>query len=75
MGTVLKAMDGLIVPLTKQNLVGRWQQRRTLAALKGLTDSEDRDRRFIPPGDVLDTEDEDEAYSKLIDQLMRLNIF
>jgi hypothetical protein len=75
MGTVLKAMDGLVVPLTKQNLVGRWQQQRTLAALKVLTNSEDRDRRFIPPGDVLDTEDESEAYSKLIDQLMRLNIF
>jgi hypothetical protein len=75
MGTVLKAMDGLVVPLTKQNLVSRWQQRRTLTALKGLIHTEDRDRRFIPPGDVLDTEDENEAYSKLIDQLMRLNIF
>ena len=33
------------------------------------------DRRFIPPGDVLDTRDEDEAYDKLIEQLMRLKIF
>jgi hypothetical protein len=75
MDTVLKAMEGLVVPLTEQDLVARWKQRKTLAALKGLADNEDRDRRFIPPGEVLVTDDENDAYSKLIEQLKRLKIF
>ena len=75
MYTVLKVMEGLVVPLTKQDLVLRWQQRRTIAALRALADSESGDRRFIPPGDVLEAIDEAEAYSKLIDQLIRLKIF
>lgn len=75
MDTVLKDMEGLVVPLTTQDLVARWKQRRTLVALKRLADMESRDRRFIPPGDVLETSDEEEAYSKLIEQLMRLKIF
>jgi hypothetical protein len=75
MDTVLKAMGGLVVPLTVQNLVERWKDRRTLEALKRLADQESRDRRFIPPSDVLDTEDTVEAYTKLIHQLMRLQIF
>jgi hypothetical protein len=75
MDTVLKVMEGLVVPLTEQDLVTRWQQRRTIAALKGLAENESRDRRFIPPGDVLDAVDEGEAYSKLIEQLRRLKIF
>jgi len=75
MNTVLKDMEGLVVPLTTQDLVARWNQRRTLAALKRLADTESRDRRFIPPGDVLETSDEEEAHSKLIEQLIRLKIF
>ena len=75
MDTVLKVMEGLVVPLTEQDLIARWKQRRTILALKRLSGSESRDRRFIPPGDVLETSDEDEAYSKLIEQLMRLKIF
>jgi hypothetical protein len=73
MDTVLKAMEGLIVPLTEEDLVVRWKQRRTIAALKNLAGG--RDRRFIPPGAVLETRDENEAYTKLIEQLMRLKVF
>ncbi len=73
MDTVLKSMEGLVVPLTAQDLISRWNQRRTLGVLKSLAES--RDRRFIPPGDVLETSDEEEAYSKLIEQLIRLKIF
>ena len=75
MDTVLKVMGGLVVPLTKQDLISRWKDQRTLATLKVLADREGSDRRFIPPSDVLDTDDEVEAYSKLIDQLMNLKIF
>ena len=75
MDTVLKVMGGLVVPLIKQDLISRWKDQRTLAALKLLADREARDRKFIPPSDVLETENEDEAYSKLIDQLMHLKIF
>ena len=75
MGAVLKAMDGLVVPLTEQELVGRWQQRQTLAALKQVADDARSDRRFIPPGDVLVTENEAEAYAKLIELLISLKIF
>ena len=75
MDTVLKVMGGLVVPLIKQDLISRWKDQRTLAALRLLADREARDRRFIPPSDVLETEDQDEAYSKLIDQLMHLKIF
>ena len=38
MDTVLKVMEGLVVPLAVQDLVARWKQRRTLEALKGLAD-------------------------------------
>ena len=75
MDTVLKVMESLVVPLTERELVGRWTLRRTLAALKTLATNESRDRRFIPPGDVLDAGDETEACSKLIEQLVRLKIF
>ena len=75
MDTVLKVMEGLVVPLTEQDLTARWRERRTLASLKALGDNEARDRRFIPPGDVLVADSESEAYSKLIEQLKRLKIF
>ena len=75
MGTVLKGMEGLVVPITRQGLIAQWKDRRTLTALKGLAESESRDRRFIPPGEVLEAGDEDDAYSQLIEQLIRLKIF
>ncbi len=75
MDTVLKAMEGLVVPLAEQDLIARWRERRTIAVLKSLRENESRDRRFIPPGDVLATDDDAEAYSKLIEQLKRLKIF
>lgn len=75
MDTVLKVMEGLVVPLTEEDLVARWTQRRTISALEALAGNDSHDRRFIPPGDVLDTIDENEAYSKLIEQLIRLKIF
>ena len=75
MDTVLKVMEGLVVPLSEQDLIGRWQERRTLATLRSLADNEARDRRFIPPGEVLNADDENEAYLKLIEQLKRLKIF
>jgi hypothetical protein len=34
-----------------------------------------RDRRFIPPGDVLEASNDAAAYLKLIEQLIRLKIF
>ena len=75
MNTVLQAMDSLVVPLTEQDLVDRWKIRKTLVALKAVADNESRDRRFIPPGDVLDAASETDAYPKLIEQLIRLKIF
>jgi hypothetical protein len=75
MDTVLKVMEGLVVPVTEQDLVSRWKQRSTLNKLKGIAKSEGRDRRFIPPGEVLEAPNETAAYSKLIEQLMRLKIF
>jgi hypothetical protein len=75
MDTVLKVMEGLVVPLTEQDLIARWKQRGTLAALAALAENEARDRRFIPPGEVLNADDDNEAYLKLIEQLKRLKIF
>jgi hypothetical protein len=37
MNTVLKAMEGLVVPLTEQDLIIRWKQRGTIALLRDLT--------------------------------------
>ena len=76
MNTVLEVMEGLVVPLTEQDIIARWKQRGTIARLKALAiNDNNRDRRFIPPGDVLESGNEIEAYSKLIEQLMRLKIF
>jgi hypothetical protein len=75
MDTVLKVMEGLVVPISEKDLVARWRERRTMTTLKSLSDNEARDRRFIPPGDVLSADSEGEAYSKLIEQLKRLKIF
>ncbi len=75
MDTVLKAMEGLVVPLSEKDLIARWKQRQTISSLKALAENEARDRRFIPPGDVLNADDENNAYSKLIEQLERLRIF
>lgn len=75
MNTILEVMEGLVVPLTEQDLIARWKQRGTIAKLRDTADNEERDRRFIPPGDVLEAIDEGEAYTKLIEQLIRLKIF
>jgi hypothetical protein len=75
MDTVLKAMEGLVVPISEQDLIARWKQRQTLASLRALAENESRDRRFIPPGEVLNVDDEKGAYSKLVEQLKRLRIF
>jgi hypothetical protein len=49
MDTVLKVMEGLVVPLTEQDLVARWEQRRTVGALRVLADNESRDRSEVDP--------------------------
>jgi hypothetical protein len=75
MDSVLRAMEGLVVPLATQDLIGRWKDKKTLSALRALAQSEASDRRFIPPGEVLEAQSEREAYPKLIEQLIRLKIF
>ena len=74
MDTVLTAMEDLVVPITRENLTARWTERGTLASLRNMTSSEGEDRRFIPPGEVLEALDEYDAYKKLIEQLIRLKI-
>ena len=74
MDTALNAMEHMIVPIPREELIDRWCDRRTLQALRDVAGSANRDRRFIPPGDVLETDGEREAYAKLIEQLIRLNI-
>jgi hypothetical protein len=75
MNAVLDAMGKLVVPLPPQELIGRWRERGTLSKLRDLARNEGRDRRFIPPGEVLEATDEIEAYAKLIEQMIRLKIF
>ena len=74
MRTVLDAMDQMTVPVSTQELIGRWIERRTLQELNALAEKEKRDSRFVPPGDVLETRDEHDAYAKMIEQLIRLKI-
>ena len=75
MKTILDAMDGLTVPLFEKDIVERWKARQTLEEIRGMAGDSVNDRRFIPPGEVLTTTDENGAYSKLIGQLIRLQIF
>jgi hypothetical protein len=74
MNTVFEVMAGLVVPMTEKELVARWRSRETIGALRKLADRASKDGRFIPPGDVLDTKDEADAYTKLLDQLLQLKI-
>lgn len=75
MNTVLKDMEGLVVPLTEQDLTSRWKQKKTLSTIKSLAESEQRDRRFIPPGEVLNATSDADAHAQLVQQLVRLKIF
>ena len=72
---VLGAMNGLVVPITKHDLIERWKQKRTLDNLKSDASQQAGDRRYIPPGEVLEAGDEFDAYSKLIDEMITLRIF
>lgn len=74
MGTVLEAMEGLVVPLEENDLATRWRERRTLTKLQSEAEKQNNDSRYIPPGEVLMAE-ETEAYALLIEQLVRLKIF
>jgi hypothetical protein len=75
MNTILKDMEALVVPLTRSDLIARWKQRRTLDNLKELAGRAVSDRRFIPPGEALNAPTETDAYTLLIEQLVRLKIF
>ena len=75
MNTVLKDMEGLVVPLTEQELTSRWKQKTTLSTIRSLAESEQRDRRFIPPGEVLNASSDADAHAQLVQQLVRLKIF
>lgn len=74
METVLKDMERLVVPLTENELAVRWRERRTLETLKTQAQEAGNDGRYIPPGQVLQTP-EDDAYPLLINHLVSLKIF
>lgn len=69
------AMNNLIVPILEADLTTRWQERGVLLSLKREAQREGHDRRFIPPGAVLDAPDEDDAYAKLVELMINLRIF
>lgn len=73
MRIVLDDMKGLVVPLSEDDLVARWQERGTLGKMQRQAEKEN-DSRYIPPGEVLETA-EPAAYPLLIEQLVRLKIF
>lgn len=75
MPLVLKALEGLTVPIDQDRLVDRWRERDTLAGLRSLVEQAGRDQRFIPPGLVLDSADESNAYRNLIATMIGLRIF
>ena len=75
MNTVLKDMANLVVPITAESLVSRWKESGTWASLKSLGMLDGQDRRFIPPGNVLEMTNEDDALLSLIEQLKHLKIF
>lgn len=75
MPPVLKALQGLTVPIEQVQLVDRWRQSHTLTELRSLGEQQGRDQRFIPPGLVLDAADESNAYQNLIATMIGLRIF
>ena len=74
MTIVLDAMEGLVVPIQRDDLIARWSERGALESLRMLRDKKDKERRLIPPGEVLDAANDTDAYQKLIEQLIRLKI-
>ena len=62
MNTILEVMEGLVVPLTEQDLIARWKQRGTIAKLRDTADNEERDRRLIRHRRLLKASDEGAAY-------------
>lgn len=75
MSTVLKAMDSLTVPILESDLTTRWRERDTIQSLKREAQEKSDDHRSIPPGNVLETTDDDEARARLVEQMVRLRIF
>ena len=75
MNMVIEDMKGLVVPLAVGDLISRWKQEKTLTKLKSLAADAAFDRRFIPPGEVLQAQTDAEAYHLLVDQLVKLRIF
>ena len=75
MNTVLKDMANLVVPITSEGLISRWKESGTWASLKSMGMPDGQDRRFIPPGNVLEMKNEHEALLSLIEQLKHLKIF
>lgn len=75
MPLVLRALQGLTVPIDQDQLIVRWRERGTLPALRSLVEQESQDQRFIPPGLVLEAADESNAYRNLITTMVGLRIF
>ncbi len=74
MTIVLTDMESLVVPLSADDLAARWRERGTLKKLRKQAGEAGNDRRYIPPGEVLETPERN-AYPLLIEQLVRLKIF
>lgn len=74
MPEVLSALQGLTIPLDRDSLIGRWQEREVLKKLHSLAKVRDSDQRFIPPGRVFDRPTEIAAYEELIALMIQLRI-
>ncbi|MBF0374481.1 MAG: hypothetical protein HQL39_13840 [Alphaproteobacteria bacterium] len=74
MHDVLGSLAGLTVPIGRDDLARRWQERGILQKLQAAASQNSSDLRFIPPSEVLEASTEWEAYDKLIESLRTLRI-
>lgn len=71
--TALDPLEGLIVPITKEEFLGRWQLQKTLEKIRRETEA-NQSGRYLPPVELSEEMGEREGLVALIQSLLHISV-